>query len=274
MALAFAPGHAGLSLGQPAVAACSLTLLGTYLAICDRPLLAGLLLGVAAGLKPQVGALGFVFAAVVRRPRVCIAGLVTLSILWGVGIVRLRYISPDWYAEWRANIAGMPTLSYDLANPFRFEPINLEVLLQWLIADSNTRRLVAPALVAIPFGWWFARMFLNRRAVDTMLSCGALFALGLIPVYHRPYDAIVLLVLCAWAVRHVAQRRYRGALPLLAVLAVFLVPGTAIFNDAAAAGRITPSFTQSWVWHLVVMPHQVWAICLAAGLALWELSRK
>jgi hypothetical protein len=41
-----------------------------------------------------------------------------------------------------------------------------------------------------------------------------------------------------------------------------------------SSGRIPSAIADNPVWTWVVMPHQVWAVCAAAGLALWQMHQQ
>ena len=88
------------------------------------------------------------------------------------------------------------------------------------------------------------------------MALGALLALMLLPVYHKAYDAAVLLLPFAWSLRQSATpgAPRRQALLLIALLSVFLVP----FNLLPLAMQRThalDAFAQTALWRIVIYPH-------------------
>ncbi len=89
--LAFAPLHTGLGKGQPAVFVCGLVFLSLFTTDAD---IAGLLLGIAVCIKPQVAA-GFLLLALGQgqyRKFMVACGIVAVSI----GIA-LAFLAPGWF---------------------------------------------------------------------------------------------------------------------------------------------------------------------------------
>ena len=68
-----------------------------------------------------------------------------------------------------------------------------------------------------------------RYDQDPLLSVATLGALTMLPVYHRAYDAALLLPAYAWRWRSLSSRRLRRfAIAALAMLSIFLIPWDAI----------------------------------------------
>lgn len=270
--LAFGPARTGLELGQPGVFACTMTILAVFLATRNRAVMAGGLLGMAVGLKPQIGVLGLAYLLFTRRWKASLAATAIVALLWIAGVARLESISHNWPAEWRDRIAAVP-LTYEPADPQRLLPIHLAVPLGELLGGGFPVQPLALAAVAIPGAYWVWLVATGRGRNDELLACGSFFALGMLATYHRTYDAILLMPLLAWAFRELSGDSRRIALTMLIVLTAFLVHLTVPLTLAASAGSIPESIAQSLLWRSFVLPYQVWATCVAAAIALWSLRR-
>lgn len=243
---------------------------------------AGLLLGLGLALKPQIAGVIWLLLAWRGRWRCALTGAMVAACLGAIGTAWLWFNDVAWLAALRANLAdnavggsGDPTA----ANPLRFQLINLHHLLAVLIGDDRAAIdwgvRIAAAMFVLP-ALALARRRGDRDARDgDLLLLGVLGAVSLLAVYHRPYDAVLLLPAAAWSVREgwLACRCARGRLALLSLpaLAVFLLPGAALPHRLAESGLVPAAIARTWFWQAVVMPHQVWALLLLALLWLAAL---
>jgi hypothetical protein len=182
----------------------SLCIAAVWCFIKQRHELIGVLcfaLGVA--LKPQeVGLIGFFFllAGGYRRRGWQVSGvavvLLVLSLLW------IAPASPHWIQEWRTNVSS--SMSHgDVNDPGPASEANdavgMIVSLQSVISFfRDDPRIYNPAtylLVGIPILIWCV-VTVRARPSDTgrWLAIASMAALSLLPVYHRQYDAKLLLL--------------------------------------------------------------------------------
>ena len=101
--LAFDPLHQGFHLGNVALFAVPLCFLGVYLAGENRDLSAGLVLGIACALKPQLGIWFLIFYLVLLRMRIFLGALVPAAAL---ALAFVRYpVRPDvLFSSYRSNL--------------------------------------------------------------------------------------------------------------------------------------------------------------------------
>jgi hypothetical protein len=282
LALGLAPIHGAISLGQMCLLpfACAVAANGPLRE--SKPAVAGVLLAIATALKPQVGGLYWLFAAWHGRWRTFGVGAVTLLALSLVGSGQLRrhdidFVRPLLETARKYSTEGFSDPSQ--TNPFRHEMLNLQVVLHGFLHDrvivnaATGIAMLALAFVALP-----PSLFSQRRAVDSssasdrdhadsLFETSIVSVLTLLAVYHRSYDAVLLLAPTAWALRQLgAESTQRGfAIAALALIAVFVVPGSAILYELQKAGRIPSAIVETWVWRNVILLHQAWSI---AALAL------
>jgi glycosyl transferase family 87 len=258
-ALALAPWHVAIA-GQSITAqAIELAVIGCAL---RSPVGGGLLTGLALCLKPQLAAWFVLFEIAQKRwSRVCAAcalfGLVTL--------VSLSRMPSGWLDSYRENLRYFFIVGgvndFTTANAIRFDLLNLQVMLYYLLRIYRLANILPWLIVAwFVWAWW-------RRNYRSDLACLATIVLiGLLPVYQRTYNAgVVILVLpyalCRWP-------ELRGKL-LIAACSIFLIPGTAILEILHHRNWISEAvWNESWWLNLIVGPHATWAILGMIGILL------
>jgi Glycosyltransferase family 87 len=216
-----------LVLGQPAIFAISLVVIGSYLFLRSRLLpLGAFLFMLSLAVKPQIGGLIVLYLLVQRihwRYAVIALGG-ALAILLSAGLVlRLNPRSAQWPSTLRANLTATltPGGSADPrpANPQAIGDTNLQSLSSIFLADS--RRFNAAAYVVFLLLLAAGILVVARRNANLelhFLALGALAILSLTPVYHRFYDTRLLLLTIPAVLIVFQSRRILGA-----VIAVFTV---------------------------------------------------
>lgn len=279
IALAYAPVHTNFAHGQTGLMVFGLVASSCGARASGRAVLAGVLLGLAAGIKPQVAAVFLAYDMFRGRWRVVASSLVVLLALVAVGIGRMELAGVDWLSQYRANIAefaltqnGNPTRS----NPYRYQLLNLHYPLHTLF-DSRT--LVGAMVWGIVVVAGVAYLALRRRDEDRndLIALTLASVASLLLVYHRFYDATLLLFAAALVLDRLpglAWRVERGRAVSLIVIAactaVLAAPGSAALFVLAREGRLPAWLTGSRAWETMIMPHQSWAILmLGVATLMW-----
>ena len=222
-----------LALGNPAIFAISLLIIGCYLLLRGRFLpLGAFLLMLSLAVKPQIGGL-IVLALIAMRIRwryaaVATAGAFALLLAAGL-ILSLQPRSSNWTSDLSGNISS--TLGAGGHNDPRpngkraIADINLQAISSVFFADEREFNAAAYAVfLALLMVWVMAVLRTNASQEMHLLSIGALAALTLTPVYHGFYDTRMLLITVPAVVIVYQKRRFLGiligALTLLAVISV------------------------------------------------------
>jgi len=274
--LALAPFHTGIAMGNVSVIAIAVCALAMWAAHHRHDASAGVLLAVSVSLKPQIGAFFVLYYLARRRWRIFLsaaaltAGLVLLAALY------LQIHGVAWFQDYLANAKGFFTADriddFTAANPIRFTLINLQVAFGTLTPQASTANLLAFSISGILLAAWL--FFVARRGTceSEILDLSAVSVLSLLPVYHRFYDAALLLVPLCWGLSQL-----RGKLKMIAALALllmvpFLVPGTAFLEQLAARGKVRAFAVNSWWWNSLLMPHQTWLLLLLGLVLLYAVG--
>lgn len=280
LALAMAPAHTNIFLGQTAVIVFGAVAAAISLRHARRPWFAGLALAVSCCIKPQIGLLFLVYELARGRWRIALSAGIAASLLMAAAIVRLRSAGIDPIPQWLENIHALTLTD---ANPLDRDPdglthphrlINLSSPIAVMLGESalNLSRVIGVALCAAASLVYAAVDFRRGRAAGEeppeLLSLSAVAAVMLLVVYHRFYDAVFLvipLVLCLTMLR----RGERGGWLILVPLLAFFAPGASVLSLAGERGYIPAPLASATWWNVLVVQHQTWALCaLLASLIL------
>lgn len=285
---AFAPVTYSWVSGQTSIP----VLFGATLALClaarKHDTAAGVLLGIVAAIKPPLVGPFILYFLLMDRRRVVVWAVVSAAIIGAISLLQLQIHHVPWLSEWRANIqfAHGPNSTNDFGkgNPLRFDLVCLQLLISQMTDNRNAVNLTAIAITAALCVAYLVALIRRGRRQDLLLAVGAAAALGLLPVYHRCTDAIVLLIPMAWALSAIGQptladagrQRTGGFLPWIAlvlVAAYFLPEG---FGDDLASTRFGLALPAR-IRDLVVIPLHVWALlflCITLIAAMANGERK
>jgi hypothetical protein len=258
-ALAFAPFYAGMDSNNIAVLAaeCSLLALGT--ARLRRDTLTAFLLALSLSLKPQIGFCFFVYFVLCRYWRVVAQSAIVLSAATALAVLRMQWANVAWRTSYmRASAiffrAGGIN-DFRPQNPYNFDLINLQVVLYRLLGSVDGAHLLALAIGVLLFLIWW-RFSVKPANSPLLLSAGCLCAINLLPVYHRFYDAMLLLCPLCWYVAGFRPEKPFHRFSLLFWVPFFL-PFAAFLRPWSAAHP-----TENWWLGTFVRPAANW--CLLA----------
>jgi hypothetical protein len=150
--------------------------------------------------------------------------------------------------------------------------LNLQVALSPLVGMVRWTNFFAVGIGVALAGIW---LWLTSKFVRTscpLLSLSTLAVISLLPVYHRSYDAALLVFPLGWAL--LQETHLRTILhSTLALIALFLAPGGTLVAQFAERGHISAHITNSWYWRSFIAAHQVWALLFLCTLLLWAMVK-
>lgn len=284
-----APAATSLNVGQLALVTVGLVAVGRWSGERElseerrhgpRGAVCGILEGVATALKPQVAGLFLVYdAGRLRWGRVA-WGAAVIALAAVVGVGRMAAAGVPWWPSWRENLRNFTLASNGdptLANPIRHQIISLH---EPLHAFTDNRPLVSAAVWGIVAGLSAAYFVLDLRRGRArgegraeLVSLSMVAVVSLMVVYHRFYDAALLIWPLGLAVQEVVRpsssRSRAGGWVLLALVAVFFVPGAVMLASAAERGLIPAALTNSALWQGAILAHEAWAIFAMACVLVW-----
>ena len=270
--LASAPIQCALGSGQPALPACALLILAIWAYWKNQLTLSAVLLGVAAAVKIQIGGPFLLYYLFLRQWRM--VGLATLLFLVVslLAIARMEAAGVNqWATDWQRNIAQ--TLEPGETNdprpggPFRNDMVNLQTLMTVAVHNEH----IADALVVLVLmpmvTLFFSIVRPTHAAGSDLLKLSIVGLISMLPLYHRLYDGILLMMLLAWALTNLNGPRRYPALIALALLSELLIPIDLIPAVLHRTRFFDGMISSAW-WQGIVVPHHAWGILFLAGGSL------
>lgn len=250
--------------GQPSILVIAL-MMTTWMQAKRRPILAGLLLGVA--LSKYSLALGFwvYFTLVEIRPKLSLSAL---------GVQLLGLIGLAWLGE-SSLFQAMDGYIQLFLHHAPMEGIQLTSLFPGLDAFSPPLALGLTLSVGLSFGWVLKQMGVDRNQIDSSLLRRAIFLTSLtfwslLVAYHRAYDLQVFLILvgCALVLLNMPlemklNAKWVNLTQIYAIVAVILLSLPA----GSFLRQILPGELGS-IWVRLVLRASTWMIVIGLGITL------
>ncbi|MFK7788877.1 MAG: glycosyltransferase family 87 protein, partial [Phycisphaeraceae bacterium] len=278
LVMAWGPVSTSLSLGQLSLVAGASGLVGMVLLDRGKALPAGLLIGLGCLIKPQLG-LGFVLLVALRMDWRALSGALGLIVVGlGVAIGRLMSGVPDWAGQLSSNIMrysaedGVMDASVDAV--MRYQMIDLRPLMHLVVPERfvGLASLAVVGFLAALALRWLLPMGLRRH---TLLAVSGVGLLTLMPVYHRYYDAVLLLPLLVLVVNAICNRPIDRLVWVLAIpLLPLFFPLPAMFATIGNRGVLPGGLADAWLWQNGVMLHQAWCLLVLLLALVWWTARR
>jgi hypothetical protein len=273
--LALAPFHTGLASGNASILVIGVCAMAICAASSRCDVLAGLLFGVACSLKPQIGSFLVLYYLLHRRWRLFVTALALTAALVLVAILWMRICGVAWAHDYFHNINALVTENkiddFTSANPIRFMLINLQVPFYSFTGSGRSANILALSAGALLVSVWTYLIARSRVRGSELLALGTIAVIGLMPIYHRLYDASLLAIPLCWCLSWPTGKLKNVARIALFLMVPFLVPGTAFLQQRAGQGRIPVAWTHSWWWDRFVMPHETWTLLLLSLVMLYGM---
>jgi hypothetical protein len=287
--MALAPFHTGIVTGNVTLIAVELSVISIWAARRNWNVATAFCVAVAVGLKPQIGLCFLFYYFLCRRWRIFGVAFGLLACITAAGLLRLEISHAPWMANYlsdnRILLETGVLGNFTAINPTRFGLINLQVALYPLLQSSSLTNCAARFAGFVLLAIWlvgFGRGTRGWRNVNhedrnfqdfgnrELLELSAIAIISVLPIYHRFYDATLLVLPVCWA--FVAFQKIRSAATLCLLLIVpFLIPGGTILETMVSSGRIPAVLAQNQWWQAFVMAHQAWLLLFLGTLLLREM---
>jgi len=274
--LALAPFQTGVASGNQTILVVGLCAVGIWAASADCDLIAGLFFGTACSLKPHIAAFLVLYYLLRRRWRLFMTAVTLTAVLAVLALAWMQFAGVHWFADYMSNVrfgAERNTIDdFTSANPIRFMLINLQVPFYSFTHNARSANMLAFAVGGILILTWIVLVLGDRRHADNLLALGTIAVIGLLPLYHRLYDASVLAIPLCWCLSRANVLRNNSKAALLLMIP-FLIPGAAVLQEAARRGYVSVAWTHSWWWDRILMPNQTWLLLILSIVLLNEMAR-
>jgi hypothetical protein len=258
--LAFDPLHQAFHLGNVALIAIPLCLLGIYLAEKRQDLTAGIVLGIATALKPQLGFWVLAFYLIQFRKRIFAGALLPAAAL-ALAFVRYPVPASTLISSYRSNLNYWfgPGRLYGFtegALPFH---VNItQVIFYQFVHSVRAANLLAYCLFACGLIIWAFAVWRARFRMSVPLAISSLAALSFVSLYHSVSDVTILMLALCWAFREYPKSLNWTERATCVLFLLLMLPGH------SALMRLTPHLgswmTESWWWRLLVARYFIWLL--------------
>jgi len=289
--LSLGPFITCMHLGTLTWPAVMLDVLAIWAVTRQRSVLAGVLLGIATILKPQLSGALLLFCFLrpaMKTAWVAVGVFVTASV---VGVGKLWIDGIDWIPGLRASLKGIqgPGGFNDASrlNKFAWQVVNFQYPLFGVFHNRMLVNCIAFAVVMILSLRFYVvwrrsqaaaiRIDAKHAAVDPAifdaLAASIPLLICLLPVYHRYYDCLVLTITLAWGIAFIGTRLNRLAWCAILGTAPFYVSWPYLLDAWGQSGRVPSQVASSWWWQTLVMPCQVWVLIALILVLIAALDR-
>jgi hypothetical protein len=211
--------------------------------------------------------------------RVFVSTTAIILAIASVSVLRLYASGSPWLESYRTDnhvLFATGILSdFTPANPTRLGLLNLQLAVYPLLNSRTAANVTALGIGCLLFFVWAVLVFRSRkRWSEALLPLGTISTISLLPIYHRFYDAAVLVLPICWLVW--AWRPLKSNLTSWAAVlaAFFAVPGGTVLQSLADKGGALKPISQTWWWNVIVAPHEVWCLSLLSFILLMEMYRQ
>lgn len=243
-----------------------------WLAQHDRLLAAGVTLALGLSLKPTVAMAFVIFYIVQRQWRIIAAIYASTTVLIIVAMAQLWRIGLSWlptYLENSAKVFSRGSIDdFTPANRVWFNMVNVQVAFYSVVRNILWTKILSLSIVVILLCLWLW-FVLKSHAGLNLLALSTLVTICLLPVYHRFYDAALLIFPLAWGWLCARPgQRWRVS----TMVAPFLLPGAALLNQMGVASSVSRLQSTSVDWRLLLLSHEAWLLLLLSAVLLYEMS--
>lgn len=258
-----------LAIGQLPIFATALLFLSVYAQTAGRPVLAGVLLGVASAKVGTMAPFLLLFLRQADRATWIAMGSTVLALSAMQG---QPWLLPS---EIRAELHAIKALAREgqvndvsPANSMFPGIVGFDALLYWVgVRDRVLIELGKNALV-LALGAWVAFQVLKKDALPRSAACVLVCLYTLLFLYHRNYDLVLLAVPLVFAVaalrdpRWAGGRRFFSAMGIVSLLAMYQYgkSATVLVSRTEGGGAIAHALRAA------VVPMSTWLLLLAIAL--------
>jgi glycosyl transferase family 87 len=263
LTLALAPLHSGIAAGNVSIPAIAVGGVAFWAATHQKDNLAGILIALSSCLKPQIGVLFILYYLLRRQWKIALVGIGLSTAVLIVGTGRLEFSGALWWEDFLANARAMQhhrLMNFDDPSPIRFTMINLQVLLYAIISSSLVANAGAVLIGVVLCGKWAYYGLRSVAARSELLLVSTFLVIGILPIYHRNYDATILIFPLCWALSPQAELYGRGRWLAGLAMAPFLLPGPMLLQSLADRRAMPEWIVNGWWWNTILMPHQTWLL--------------
>lgn len=270
--LSFSPLHQAFHLGNMALLAVPLVLGGIWLAESARNSPAGVVLGLATCLKPQIGIWVLLYYLLRGRWRLivgaavtgaCAAALLLLHPI-SVGEAIAHYRANQWYWFAPGHLAGFTP------GGFPYHVNMFQVILYQLVHSVAGANWIARILFLAGVVIWMVILWRAKFRAPVALAISSIIALSFVSMYHSVSDVTVLTLALCWAIPENSGSWTRERIAVCAIFLLMMLPGHSVLMRFSP--HLPATVTTSWWWSLFVARYFVWLLVALNVTLLYSVA--
>ncbi|WP_462323587.1 glycosyltransferase family 87 protein [Desulfoplanes sp.] len=262
----FSPFHTGIALGQLSIVVICFLILTFVFYTNKKIILSSFFLAIAIGLKPQLALFGMLFFVIKKKyPIILISLMFYAVILLCTQMFPVVFHGDHLCSSWSLWIErvfnGYGPTGGDRFLPddiLKFNTVNMHVLISQFVKNNLVIKWLAFALYFLMFAC-FLLNYKRRTYNNDFVTYSIVMILMLLPVYHRFYDASILILPLSWCIFNYNLRS--KIIILIILLSLFFVPGGTVL--ILIHPYLSDFIKNSFLWNNFILPHQVWALLAA-----------
>ncbi|MBW8869500.1 MAG: hypothetical protein JF563_01765 [Acidobacteriales bacterium] len=173
---------------------------------------------------------------------------------------------PSFAENGKRLFASGTVYDFSSANPLRFDLVNAQVLLSQLLSSQMSQFVAVGITVSVVLLWLHFRKTAAHQS--RLLDLAILSAAMLVPLYHRFYDAGLLIFAVAWAIKELSISASKYAILTLVAATPFLIPGAAVLRFLAKNNSAVAGLSETFWWKFLIAPHQAWMVLIILTVLL------
>lgn len=261
-AAGFAPVWFAVASGQASLVVFALLVAGCAALMTRREAAGGVLIGLAA-FKYTMGMLVFPYLALRRRWKALAVSVGVAGGLSVLALARAGFGSIGSYLDALRVSAGNGGVN-SAFGPNAGSDLSLLPLIARIVTPAHQRlAYVLYGCTLALIGYVLSRT-LGRTHAVTWLEFAIVLLVCQLAVYHRAYDAVVVVL--AGAAALASERVRRAPFALAVTLGSLFVVANAHAPLARGSGRF------AWLWDVAVLSHRTWAVIGLLAVLCWAAA--
>jgi hypothetical protein len=231
--LLLSPVQSAIAYGQPVVIAGALVIGSVYFSISKRPIVSGLLLGIAAAAKPNVALTAVLFVLIEGQVQTLIAGAVICGAIWLAAILRAWPDSLAWIPQWLSTMHASlseGTNNFTILGPEPYKLVQLQTVAGVFTTNQAIANWISYAVTGAMLAAYLIWIREKRLYATPFVTLAVVMPLTTLVTNHRYHDLYLLLLVLPLCGLLFERREWRLLIPL-AVPALLLIVPTQMILD-------------------------------------------
>lgn len=264
--------------GQPVIIVIALIVYSIHFLKNNNYFLSALTLSISLCLKPQLSFLFFIYYFVNREFKVITICIILCAGILFLPFIRMGFSDFSWVSSYldaiQWSVQEGHTNDPSMANPGRHTLINMQYFLLNIIKAKNIVNLIVYAI-------WLIELLLVLKLrknsgypFDVLLDISAIAIISLLPMYHRNYDASLLLIVVTFCFEALRTTYAIYGKIILIMMTIFVIPGPSILKYLESHYNFIKNVSHLWFWEIIIVPHHAIMIFILSIILIYIMFKR